>query len=53
MIILEKIYTKTFSTREQAEKFISRHKIQSNFYLGYNLAHGIKWTVSKYKNLNF
>ena len=51
MIIMQKIYTKTFHSREQAESFISQHKRQDVFYLGWDLSSGIKWTVSKYTNL--
>lgn len=51
MVIMHKLYTKTFDSREQAENFISRHKRQDMFYLGWDLSRGIKWTVSKYKNI--
>lgn len=50
MNILEKEYTKIFKTREKAEQFIKKHKNQINFFLGYDMSHGIKFTVSKYKN---
>lgn len=50
MNILEKEYTKIFTTRKQAEQFIKKHKNQFNFYLGYDMANGLKFTVSKYKN---
>jgi hypothetical protein len=51
MIIMQKLYTKTFDSREKAENFISQHERQDMFYLGWDLSSGIKWTVSKYKNL--
>lgn len=51
MVIMQKLYTKTFDSREQAENFILKHKRQDMFYLGYDLSRGIKWTVLKYKIL--
>jgi hypothetical protein len=51
MVIMQKLYTKTFDSREKAENFISQHERQDMFYLGWDLSSGIRWTVTKYKNL--
>lgn len=51
MKILNKLYTKIFADKEQAEAFIAKHKNQSQFVLEYK-TQPLCWVVSKYTNWN-
>lgn len=51
MKTLEKIYDKYFDSKDKAEQFINSHKIQKNFSLSWDYTGGLRWIVSKYRNL--